>query len=267
MACGTSTTATLTLTPPARAGCLGFLARLFGVKPVPSRDAYPAAQHEATKEAGSFWDKFLGADSSTSLPSSTAELAEEPEVLPYRLKDRFFSRAEASFFRVLQLALPDGVIVCPKVNLHDIIWSPPYDYTARNRIDRKHVDFVLADAETLQPLCGIELDDSSHQRPDRQERDRFVERVFAAAGLPLVRVPVRAGYNAAELAATLREAIGEGDEGGQQVSLSAAAAAPPTCPRCRTDMVVRTARSGANAGQKFYGCPNYPRCRNIAAFS
>lgn len=35
------------------------------------------------------------------------------------------------------------------------------------------------------------------------------------------------------------------------------------CPRCGGTLVLRTARKGANAGNSFYGCSNYPRCRYI----
>lgn len=38
---------------------------------------------------------------------------------------------------------------------------------------------------------------------------------------------------------------------------------PPTCPQCGSPMVLRTAAKGANAGNRFWGCPNYPRCRGI----
>ncbi len=33
------------------------------------------------------------------------------------------------------------------------------------------------------------------------------------------------------------------------------------CPRCGGNLVVRVAKKGNNAGNKFYGCSNYPRCR------
>lgn len=36
---------------------------------------------------------------------------------------------------------------------------------------------------------------------------------------------------------------------------------PIRCPRCGGNLVVRTAKKGANAGQQFYGCSNYPNCR------
>jgi restriction system protein len=35
----------------------------------------------------------------------------------------------------------------------------------------------------------------------------------------------------------------------------------PACPRCSVGMVLRTARRGASAGQDFWGCLRYPRCR------
>jgi restriction system protein len=35
----------------------------------------------------------------------------------------------------------------------------------------------------------------------------------------------------------------------------------PNCPRCNTPMVMREARRGAYAGQKFWGCVSYPKCR------
>ena len=37
--------------------------------------------------------------------------------------------------------------------------------------------------------------------------------------------------------------------------------AAPSCPVCRSTMVKRTARRGANAGAGFWGCSRYPSCR------
>jgi len=33
------------------------------------------------------------------------------------------------------------------------------------------------------------------------------------------------------------------------------------CPKCGGKLVLRTARQGKNAGNKFYGCSNFPKCR------
>lgn len=125
--------------------------------------------------------------------------------LPYRLRDDFLSPAEYSFYRVLVAAVGNRAVVCPKVNLNDVFFvaRPNENQAYRNKIDRKHVDFLLCHPATMNPLGGVELDDSSHQRKDRKERDQFVDQVFAAAGLPIVHVATRASYNVESLAAEL----------------------------------------------------------------
>ena len=35
------------------------------------------------------------------------------------------------------------------------------------------------------------------------------------------------------------------------------------CPKCGSGMVLRTARNGANAGNQFWGCSAYPKCRMV----
>ncbi len=35
----------------------------------------------------------------------------------------------------------------------------------------------------------------------------------------------------------------------------------PACPVCQSEMVLRTARRGSNAGSQFWGCCGYPTCR------
>ena len=185
---------------------------------------------------------------------------------PYHLRDDFLSAAEHSFYHVLAAAANDWALVCPKVSLGDLFYAKASDYgellTYTNKIDRKHVDFLLCDPDTLQPLVGIELDDRSHRRRDRQERDAFVDRVFEAAGLPLVRTPVQRDYDVAELTALLRERTTPGavPDSPQQESPESAI---PLCPKCDSPMVLRTAKRGPNAGTQFWGCPNYPRCHGI----
>jgi len=111
----------------------------------------------------------------------------------YRLRDDFLSPAESSFLRTLLAICGDGVLVCPKVNLADLVYAPRQEgqFAAWNRINRKHLDFVLCDMDSLRPRLAIELDDKSHSRQDRRERDDFVDGVLESCGLPLLRVPAR----------------------------------------------------------------------------
>ena len=48
---------------------------------------------------------------------------------------------------------------------------------------------------------------------------------------------------------------------------TAKAVAQPECPRCGASMALRTARQGANAGNTFWGCSTYPKCRGTVAAS
>ena len=124
----------------------------------------------------------------------------------YYLRETLFTAAERSFLGVLERALPPGVRVFGKVWLGDIFGvqsglDPSARQSARNRIDRKHVDFLLVRTDDLAPLAGIELDDRSHEEEGRQERDAFVDEVFAGAGLPLLHVPAQKMYDPADLQA------------------------------------------------------------------
>ncbi|KKD60676.1 hypothetical protein RN22_09700 [Grimontia sp. AD028] len=38
---------------------------------------------------------------------------------------------------------------------------------------------------------------------------------------------------------------------------------PPTCPRCKSALVLRTAKQGIHIGKSFYGCSRFPQCRYI----
>jgi very-short-patch-repair endonuclease len=69
----------------------------------------------------------------------------------------------------------------------------------QNKIDRKHVDFVLCTSDDLAPVLAVELDDGSHERRDRRARDAFVDRALDIAGLPILRVPAQRGYAPGEL--------------------------------------------------------------------
>ena len=53
----------------------------------------------------------------------------------------------------------------------------------------------------------------------------------------------------------------------QAPQATAKAPAQPACPRCGAAMALRTARQGANAGNTFWGCTTYPKCRGTVAAS
>lgn len=49
-----------------------------------------------------------------------------------------------------------------------------------------------------------------------------------------------------------------------EATYTSSASATPVCPRCAGQMVRRIARKGANAGESFWGCAAFPKCRGTA---
>lgn len=121
---------------------------------------------------------------------------------PFERRSSVMTRNEQEFYRALLRAAGRDFDVFAMVRMADLL-------TVRNgvakrqswqsRINCKHIDFVLCDMESQEPLLAIEIDDRSHQRKDRQERDYFVDRAFDAAGLPLLRIHATRSYSADEL--------------------------------------------------------------------
>ena len=125
----------------------------------------------------------------------------------------------------------------------------------------------------------MELDDKSHDRPDRQERDAFLDAAMEKAGLPIIRFAAKKGYSVQEVRDTIASRLNQGDAVVEVVeepdAPAVSAAAPvaeakptqgaPKCSACGGDMVRRKASKGANAGNEFWGCSNYPQCRQIRA--
>lgn len=194
------------------------------------------------------------------------------KVYPYRLRDSFLTPAELSFYHVLKGEVGDRAVILSKVGLWDIFFvARPNEHPgAKPHIDRKHVDFLLCQPDTMQPVLAIELDDSSHQKAARRLRDAEVDLVFETAQLPLLHIPVRRAYNPRELAAQLESYLDTAQASPESAARSAppvnaqtSADGVPSCPKCGTPMVIRVANRGQHAGKQFYACPNYPNCKSI----
>ncbi len=176
----------------------GCLAALFGVRSKPRPAGVP--------------------DAATQKPAISAPLDEAVPIneeialkRPYHARGFLLTKAEAIFYHLLRDMVKGHLVIFPHVALRDLVTIVDRSdyFTYYNKIDRKQMDFVLCDPGTLQPIFVIELDDSSHNRPDRMLRDAFVEVVLESAKIPLVRVPVKRNYDQKELGELFRAAITE----------------------------------------------------------
>ena len=95
---------------------------------------------------------------------------------------------------MLDALVGEDVVICPKPAVREVLRVRGNVRRDRqkyfNWISQKHVDFVLCDRETMQILCAVELDDSSHERADRRQRDAFMDKAFRKAKLPLFHIPL-----------------------------------------------------------------------------
>ncbi len=140
-------------------------------------------------------------------PTATSSVARDLTNLLER-KETLMTPAEQSFFDVLEPLVRSSCRVSSNVRLLDLFHIRPGSgqQSAFNKISRKHVDFVLTEHGSSRILCAIELDDSSHNRPDRIERDAFVNELFASLNLPLLRIPFSWTYNVPGLRSELLKA-------------------------------------------------------------
>ena len=153
-------------------------------------------------------NRFLPPTFAPQMPAPVIAPDSQPpkaDPLPYSKKNYFFSAAERSFYEVLKRLVAAEHTVFAKVRLADLVYvSKGADswQSHFNRINRKHVDFVLCNRD-LAPVVAIELDDSSHDSEEREARDEFVDQVLASPALPIVHIRAKRAYAVDELRAAL----------------------------------------------------------------
>jgi len=136
----------------------------------------------------------------------------EPVAFPYQSKGVLCSPAERSFMGALDKAVSNEYRIFAKVRMGDIVevkkkLSPSARQSARNRIDRKHLDFVICHSRDLSIVGAIELDDISHLKKERKERDQFLNKALEAAEIPILRVKAQGTYSLKALSSDLDTAF------------------------------------------------------------
>jgi very-short-patch-repair endonuclease len=135
---------------------------------------------------------------------------EEKRKYAYKRKDFFLSRAEHEFYDALTAAIGQEYLVFAQVHLPTIVDNKIKGQNWRGafkHINEKSVDFVLCDKAYISPKLVIELDDRTHNRLDRKERDVEVERILKDAGLPLLRINNHGQFNPVEISQKIKEII------------------------------------------------------------
>lgn len=132
----------------------------------------------------------------------------------YKRRNWFLTKAEHEFYKALVQAVGQDYIIFAQVHLPTLLdekvvgqnWKAAFRH-----VSQKSVDFVLCDKAYISPRLAIELDDKSHDRPDRQDRDIEVERILKGAGMPLLRIQNHGTFNSQDLAQKIRAILNTSD--------------------------------------------------------
>jgi hypothetical protein len=129
--------------------------------------------------AGAIWvlreiTAGVGAADNRWPPFAKPLLSENEQILYQRLKALY-----PDLVVLVQVALSQLLVVKP---------ATPNRLAIRNRFNQLVADFVLCRPD-FTVVAIIELDDSSHAAPDRQEADQRKTKAVESAGLRLIRIP------------------------------------------------------------------------------
>lgn len=113
------------------------------------------------------------------------------ERYPYQLNNPILSTKEKMFYKAVKpIADELNLIVFTKVRLADILIVPkdtPNFMKWFNYIKAKHIDFVFVDND-MRIKVLIEVDDKTHNRADRKERDETVDKMFAQLNIEVLHI-------------------------------------------------------------------------------
>lgn len=116
--------------------------------------------------------------------------------IAHKKSEHLATKTERNFYNTLQKVLPDVYVIHCQVSLMALV--QPVNFKDNSRTWAKRMDYVITDSDT-KVLAVIELDDSSHRLPKRQERDRYVNDALLGHH-PLLRFQAKRQYDPIHIA-------------------------------------------------------------------
>ena len=118
----------------------------------------------------------------------------------YVLKDRLLTGTEIEYFRIIDAYFGKDYRVLPQINLASIIDKEGEGF--RTELFR-NVDFGIFDFN-FRPILLIEINDDTHFRKDRAERDIKVNTIAKKARIPLVTFWTKDGMDKETIYKTIK---------------------------------------------------------------
>ena len=124
---------------------------------------------------------------------------------PFKPKANLFTQVERSFLELIEQAVGHQYRVVCRVRLIDILalrqnTDKKTAKTALLRAGGRHLDFVLCDKRDMTPVVAIDLVHNKGKEGYKSQRDWFVSGALDAARIPHLRIKVKSGYTAQEIA-------------------------------------------------------------------
>lgn len=123
----------------------------------------------------------------------------------YSKKEYLLTQEELKLYKLLKdICKNNNLNLFCQVSLYELVKAK--EYKDFNKIKAKTIDYVIADTNCKIKLC-IELDDTTHIRQDRIERDKFINELFKELDIKLLRIPVQKWYNIQQIEEKIKESL------------------------------------------------------------
>lgn len=111
--------------------------------------------------------------------------------LMYYTNKKIMTETEKNFYIELKKITDNlNMSIFPQIDLERLIKVKDNNYSYRNRIKSRSIDFTIVNNNYYNVVCCIELDDKTHNKESRIKRDEFINELFKNVNINLIRVKV-----------------------------------------------------------------------------
>ncbi|HAW91575.1 MULTISPECIES: DUF2726 domain-containing protein [unclassified Arsukibacterium] len=135
---------------------------------------------------------------------------------PFQVQKRssLFSPVERSFQNLLEKAVEGEYKILNRIKLADLIEvKGNANEKARRstlvKLNAKYLDFVLCSTDDLRVIAVLDLVNNSNKDGHKAAPDWFVSGALEAAGVPYLRIKIKAGYTSTDLQQALAQRLGK----------------------------------------------------------
>lgn len=133
---------------------------------------------------------------------------------PVQRKPSLFSQVERGFLSLLETAVGTDYKVMNRVKLADLLelkhhTSEKNKRTTQLKMNAKYLDFVLCNPQDMSIVAVIDLVNNNSRDGHKAAPDWFVSGALETAGIPYLRMKIKAGYSTTDIQQALAARLGK----------------------------------------------------------